>query len=394
MKFLDLINLVIKDLKYKKLTSFLTLFAISLGILSLFVIFILSSSFQKSIDSQFEKLGSNRLYITTVDNSFTSTSFTKGLTDKEVNLVSNKPYVIDVFPYYMKSDQIKFGNDYFSTRILGSNINDYFFESYDMDLIKGRFPKSNEKYSLVIGNKVYDGLLDKKVELGSNLYINDKKFKVVGILKSVGNPDDDSVIYANINTLRDIYGAKDSVGFMDILIDKNYDMDLASENLKVFLENKIGKDLIKVVSPKQLIEQVGLILNIINGVFGVIAFVSLIVGALGIINTMFVIVTEKIKEIAIMKSVGGRNIDILLIFISYSSFFGFLGAILGIILGTGFVFMFEYFAHVSGFSLFNLYYDYNYILYFLLFGIFIGFISGYFPARRASKLVIVEAIRK
>jgi ABC-type antimicrobial peptide transport system permease subunit len=89
---------------------------------------------------------------------------------------------------------------------------------------------------------------------------------------------------------------------------------------------------------------------IIKFTLGGIAFVSLIVGALGIVNTMYVIVTEKKKEIGIMKSVGARNHDILFIFVFQAGFFGLLGAILGVFFGSFAAIGFGAVAQSSGFT--------------------------------------------
>jgi putative ABC transport system permease protein len=273
-------------------------------------------------------------------------------------------------------------------------MNNDFFNSLNLEISEGRFPRQSEKYSVVIGPEAAKNTFDKEIPVGGNIYIKDIKFKVVGILESIGNPEDDKMMIFNIDTLRDLYDEQESIGYMDVIIVEGYDMEIAEENLKITLENKLGEDSVNVIAPTQLLEQVSSILDIIKYTLGGIAFVALIVGAIGIINTMFVIITEKTREIGIMKSIGATNEDILFMYVFQAGLFGFLGAILGVILGSFAAIGFEYVAQQSGFSFLEISIKLDYVVYLLLFGIIIGVISGYVPARKASKINIIEAIRK
>jgi len=392
---LDYIKLVVTDMKSRKFSTFLTFFAISLGILTIFVIFLLSQGFENSIAKQFEQMGTNRLYVASNGQSITSSQFTKGLSDNEVNLIENKPYVEKVYPYYMKSSSIKYGNEYKRTQLMGTKLSEDFFNENNLKLNLGRFPDESESYSIVLGAKASEELFSKKVPLGSNIYIKDTKFKVVGILESIGNPQDDSNIFVNYKTLRDTFepGTK-NIGVMDVVIVEGYDLEIAKANLKTILENKLGKDSIEIIAPTQLLEQFSSILNIVKYTLGGIAFVALIVGAVGIINTMYVIITEKTHDIGVMKSIGARNGDILFMYIFMAGLFGFLGAVLGVILGSFAALGFEAFAKSAGYDFLEITIQYTDVIILLIFGFIIGIISGYLPAKKASKINILEAIRK
>lgn len=391
---LDYIMLIVKDMKSRKFSSFLTFFAISLGILTIFVIFLLSQGFENSIAKQFEDMGTNRVYIASNTASMASNQYVKGLTDNEVNLIENKPYVEKVYPYYMRTSSIEYGKEFQRTRILGTTINEDFFLEMNSKLSDGRFPEETEKYSIVLGSQAAAELFDKEVPVGANIYIKDTKFKVVGILESVGNPDDDSNVYVNYKTLREIYNDGDNVGVMDVIIVEGYDVEVAKENLKILLENKLGEDSVQIIVPTELLEQVGSILNIVKFTLGGIAFVALIVGAVGIINTMYVIITEKTHDIGVMKSIGARNSDIMFMYIFMAGLFGFLGAVLGVILGSFAAIGFEAFAKSAGYSFLEITIQITDVLLLLLFGFLIGILSGYLPAKKASNINILEAIRK
>ncbi|MCA9459256.1 MAG: ABC transporter permease [Nanoarchaeota archaeon] len=391
---LDYLKLIFKDINQRKFSSFLTFFAISLGILTIFVIFLLGQGFEDSIAAQFEQLGSNKLYITSSTTNLGSTSITKGLSETEVKLIENKPYVEKVYPYYSKPGQIKYGNEFKQSLLFASRIDEEFFSDFNLEIDQGRFPKQSEKYSIVIGPRAAKDLFEKEIQVGSNIYVKDTKFKVVGITQSIGNPQDDSNMYFQIDTLRELYGDGDNVGFIDVTINENYDILIAEENLKILLENKLGKDSVEIIAPTQLLEQVSSILDIVKYTLGGIAFVALIVGAIGIINTMYVIITEKTRDIGIMKSIGARNEDILFMYVFQAGLFGFLGAVLGVVIGSLTAKGFEIVAQGAGYTFLEInIYPLN-VISLLAFGFIIGTISGYLPARKASKINIIEATRK
>lgn len=391
--YLDFIKLVLRDINRRKFSSFLTLFAISLGILTIFVIFLLGQGFEKSIEDQFNQFGANKLYVTSKTASFAG-DLTKGLDDNVVILIKNRPYVDEVYPYYAKTAQLKFGKEFKSKQFFGSNVDEDYFQDFNLDIKEGRYPSLSEKYSVVVGPEFAKNFYDKEVVVGSNLYLKDTKFKVVGILESLGNPQDDSSIYFQIDTLRDIFDAGDNVGFIDVTIVEGYDIDLAKSNLEILLENKLGEDATEVTSPAQLLEQLGSILIIVKATLGGIALVSLIVGALGIINTMYVIVTEKKKEIGIMKAIGAKNEDILFIFIFQAGLFGFLGALLGVIFGSLAAKGFEVGAQSAGYAFLKITILPEAFFGLLIFGFLIGALAGLVPALRAAKTNIIDAIRK
>lgn len=389
-----LLFLVFKDFKHKKFSSFLTLFAISLGILTIFMIFILSVSFETSIEKQFEQFGSNRLYVSPADASFGSGQTKKDFDDSVVKFIESKPYVDEVYKYYLKTVELKFSNEVQAKALFGLDISEDYFKDVGIEIDKGRIPKSNEKYSVLLGPKVAEDLFDKEMEVGSNIYVEGVKFKVVGILESVGNSEDDSNIYVNIDTLRDLTDGGDLVSFIDVAIILGEDVKLAEENLKIALDNRLGEDRVAIITPAQILDQLGSILDIVKYSLGGIALVSLLVGALGIINTMFVIVTEKVKDIGILKSIGASNASILFLFAFQAGFYGFLGGVLGLIFGVMLSFVFESGLQSSGFGFFEIQIDTIIVLGLLAFSFFIGVVAGLLPSYKASKMNIVEALRK
>ena len=385
--------IVFKDLENRKLSSFLTFFAISLGILSIFVIFLISIGFTNSIQAEFEKVGTNLIIISPLGGGVSDFS-KKGLTDRDLKLVENRPFIESASAYYIRNAQIEFDNQFRPNLVMGSILTKKNFEIFNLEIDKGRFAKENEKYAMIIGPDAATDLFDKDIRVNSNVYISGVKFKVVGILKSVGNPQDDKNIYVNINTIRDIYGDLDMVSQIYARVVKTYDVDLAANNTKIYLENRHGKDSIDVKTFKQMISSLTDVLDIVKFTLAGIAFISLLVGAIGIINTIFVIISEKTKQIGILKALGARNKDILFIYIFQAGLYGLLGGILGMIFGIFLSFGFEAWAQKAGFTFLKIGVDWGLVLSLLVFSFFIGVLSGFIPAYKASHLKIVDTFRK
>lgn len=391
---LDYLKLIFKDIKGRKFSSFLTFFAISLGILTIFVIVLVSQGFEQSIQKQFEQMGSNRLIIQTKGSNAMASQVQKGLTQNEVKLLENKPYIKEVQPHIIKRTNVKYSSQTLTRTIYGVPYNLDYFQDYNLDIREGRYPKATDKYGIIIGPEVADNMFNKKINVGSNIYIKDTKFKVIGILESVGSAEDDKQMYIYIDTMRDLFELGDQVDMMFATIEENYNVSLAADNTKILLENKLGEDTVDVQTFEQLLEQVNNILGIVQATLGGIAAVSLIVGAVGIINTMFVIITEKTKDIGIMKAIGAKNSDIFMIYILQAGIFGLLGAILGIIGGAAGGLAFGTWAGANGYSFLEITISPMAVISLLLFGFIIGAFSGFVPAYRASKLLIVETFRK
>ncbi len=165
-------------------------------------------------------------------------------------------------------------------------------------------------------------------------------------------------------------------------------------NVRHVRENK--KDF-TVTSPTALQERFSDVTASITLFLAAIAAVSLIVGAVGVSNTMFTAVLEKTKEIGIMKSIGAKNKDVLLIVLFNSGMIGLVGGIIGVLLGA----LISYILPILGFSIgfgpgsggLNTVINVNLLLFALVFSMVIGMVSGIIPAYRASKLKPVDALR-
>jgi len=157
---------------------------------------------------------------------------------------------------------------------------------------------------------------------------------------------------------------------------------------------ELGKEDFQISTPQQILETLDTILTMVEIVLIGIAAISLLVGGIGIANTMYTAVVERTKEIGIMKSIGAQNKDILLIFVIESGLLGLAGGAIGIVFGIGLSKLVEYLAFAFlGTSLIKAFFPWYLIVGSLVFSFLIGTISGFFPARQAASLKPVDALR-
>jgi putative ABC transport system permease protein len=156
---------------------------------------------------------------------------------------------------------------------------------------------------------------------------------------------------------------------------------------------KRGNEDFNVQTFEQVLETFSVILGIVQLVVVGIATISLVVGGIGIMNTMYTSVLERTRQIGVMKAIGAKDSHILLIFLFEAGIIGLFGGTVGVILGTIAGKTVETAASIAGYSMLRVALTLKIALTGLLFAFFVGVLSGIAPARQASKLNPVEALR-
>ncbi|MFA5953353.1 MAG: ABC transporter permease [Candidatus Pacearchaeota archaeon] len=412
MKLKKSFHLAWNILIHSKLRSWLTIIGIVIGIAAIVSIVSISIGAKQQLENQLGNLGADILTISPgfskASGNFgfvggpsgmektSSNSESKNLTSKDLVVLKNIDNVKYAMGYVSSSGDLTYLGETASVSISGVDEN-VWDEITTEELSSGRMLINGDTYSIVIGERLATSTFD-EIPLNSKVTIEGKTFKVVGILK------DGNSVYIPIETARNILDDVGEEEFDSISI-KIEDVTLADETAgnitkKLMMSrgilNEDEKDF-TVTNPSSMQETMQETMNSMSIFLGAIAAISLLVGAIGIANTMFTSVLEKTKEIGIMKAIGAKNKDVLLIFLINSGLIGFVGGFGGVILGifgsgligsmvsssgTGMTRMFGSTALTPGL-----------LIGALLFSVFIGMISGAIPAYRASKLKPVDALR-
>lgn len=401
----DYFLLALTNVKKRKLRSILTMIGIFIGIAAIVGLISLSGGLRSAIQDQFIQLGSNKLVVQAAGGGFgpPGAAVSTPLTQSDKRAIEKAKGVDLAVGRLIRTVQIESDNEVRFTyavsmpkdtkeRILVMEANDY-------SIYQGRFFDRDNAFEVVIGSSFAENFFDKPLELRDRIAIQGRMFKVSGILEKSGNPQQDSTLVMPEGTMRQILSIDTAYDIIPLQIQPGEDIDTVAERVskKLLSSRNVveGKEDFTVETPQQLIATLNNILLIIQGVLIGIAAISLVIGAIGIMNTMYTAVVERTKEIGILKAIGATRNKILILFLIESGILGTVGGAIGVLLGFGISKGIELIA-------FQIYQtpliqaEFSYFLLFgtLLFSFLLGAISGVLPARQAASLEVVEALRK
>ena len=358
----DYFKIAWKNLYQRKTRSLLTIVGIFLAIVTIFGLVSLSLGLKDYVDEQFEMLGGNKFFVQPKGSpGIPGLQGAVQLTLDDSEIVEKVAGVGGVTYLAFENGKIEFKDDparyYFVMGIPNDDgkKGELFFEAVDLDVDEGRMLKNGDRKKILIGyNYKYRNLFSNPVVSGSKLDINGVEFEVVGVLEAIGNPSDDQQVYIPLDDLKEIFGTGDRVDMIWVEIEKGADLEQVAEKTEKRLKqfrNVDDKTIdFTVETPQEMIAMFNDILNILLAFLIGIGSISIIVGGIGIANTMYTSVLERNKEIGTMKAIGAKNSDILLIFVIESGVLGLIGGGLGLLVGIGIAKSIEYVSTVMIFS--------------------------------------------
>lgn len=393
----EYILIALNNLRRRKLRSWLTVIGIVIGISAIVSLTLIAQGTENAINQAFEEFGTDVILVQGGATFSRPTPGEYGLENKDIDFFESFGEVDIVIPFVYDTQEVEYKNEkkYPIVYAIDTELWDEFLKRSNFEVEKGRNLQEGENGAVVVGWRVnQDNYFDKKVDLKSRIKIGGKTFKVVGIYERVGNDADDTSIAMSLEDARKVFAPEDKVTGAQIIVKEGVDIDNFAEELEDEYEDYRGDKNFILSTSSAILEQINNILGIIQYVIVGIAGIALIVGAVGIANTMYMSVIERTKEIGVMKSIGATNQAIMTIFLIESAFFGvvggLIGSIIGIIMALGAKYAIEAFSPGLPFLILI---DPYIIGGALLFSAIAGILSGILPARAASKLNPVDALR-
>ncbi|MBD3314080.1 FtsX-like permease family protein [Candidatus Woesearchaeota archaeon] len=397
----DEIILSIENLKDRRLRSFLSILSILIGIAAIFAIASFGLGLTNYVDSLAEEAGTDKFYIQTKGTGLIGDE-TFYLTEDDIDFVSKENEVREVAGMYAKAGEIEYKDQKKYSLVIGLDPEkkEFIDEVFALDVERGRHLKEGDLRKVFLG---YNYLLENKIfkeslKVGDKVTINSLEFEIVGFYEEVGNPQDDSQMYLIPEAFESLYPKSEGrYAFVMGSAEKGINMDSFADNLeddlRKFKGQEEGKEDFFVLTFEDALETFGSILTIINGSLLLIALISIFVATVNIMNTMYTAVIERTKEIGVMKAVGAKNNDILFIFVFESGFLGMFGGILGVGLGYLISSAGGQIAASAGYALLAPIFPWYLTLGCIMFGFLVGAGAGILPARQASGLAPVDALR-
>ena len=397
-------SFALRSIRRRRVRSWLTMIGIFIGIASVVSLIALGQGVRQAVIGQFDAMGKDKIIISPGSqllSSFTSSSY---FTDRELSIIQRTGGVKQAAGLIYMTSSVKHGNEVKYTTVTGlpteKNDIDFFKTMQNIQIQQGRYLQPGDTNKANVGSMFANpkDFFQKPVRIGDKIEINGREFEVVGIMAPIGNPSDDTSIAIPLDEARSLFGRKDQLDMIIAQANDAEEVDSVASaikrNLRKYRGLQEGKEDFSVDTSKQLMDSFNVILNAVQFVILGIAAISLIVGGIGIMNTMYTSVLERTKDIGIMKAVGAKNSDILLIFLMEAGLLGLAGGAIGLGLGVLLAKLVENVAVVAmKTTLLKPQFSLLLIIGSLLFSFFVGVISGLFPARQAAKMKAAESIQ-
>ena len=400
----NLFKIALRALANNKLRAFLTMLGIIIGVASVITMLAIGQGSKKSIQAQISEMGSNIIMIhpggerrggVRMD---PSEMQTLKLTDYE-SLRDETNFLAAVSPNVSSSGQLIAGNNNYPSSISG--VGTEYLEIRQLSVEQGEmFTEADIQVSAkvcVIGTTIAENLFpDGQDPLGKVIRFNQVPFRVVGILKSkgynsMGQDQDDIVLAPSTSVMKRLLAQTYLEGVFASALSEDM-TDYATDEITTILRRNhklqpSDDDDFTIRSQQELSSMLNSTTDLMTTLLACIAGISLVVGGIGIMNIMYVSVTERTREIGLRMSVGARGIDILAQFLIEAILISITGGLIGVLIGCGASFIVKNVAHwpiyIQAWSVF------------LSFAVctVTGVFFGWYPAKKAADLDPIEAIR-
>jgi putative ABC transport system permease protein len=403
----DLFLYAWESIAHKKLRSWLTLLGVLIGITAVVALIGLGDGLRGAVSTIFGTFNPDELSIQAQQGFGAGppgTGVFNPLTTKNVDDINRLSSVDIAMPQLISTVRLEF-NDIqqigFVQSIPDGDARRALEQSSNFKILDGRLLRDDDRNSVAVGYSFSQNTnsFGKAISVRDRILIDGVPFRVIGVLDKKGSFILDGSILMNEKMVRDL---KDNTNTVDIITVRARSIELvprAKEEIEDYLRRDRGirrsnTDDFSVQTAEGALDSLNTILNGVQGFIFVIAFISIIVGAVGIANTMFTAVVERQKEIGIMKSIGAKNSDIFSIFVIESGMMGLIGGILGVILGVIISQLGNYGISVFLGSNFLFSINITLIIGALVGSFIVGAVSGVIPALNAARMNPVDAIRK
>ncbi|MEW5951121.1 MAG: ATP-binding cassette domain-containing protein [Elusimicrobia bacterium] len=396
------VNASLKSIFANKIRSFLTMLGIIIGVGSLIAMLAIGYGAQKAIQDSLSSLGANLLLVMPGNMAQGGISMGRGtvsrMKESHAEEIKNKfKYIKNTDSNVQGSLQVVYGQKNTRTTVLGAT-SAYPYMRNALPYY-GRFFSKSEDQSMkkvaLLGQTVVNNLFGSENPVGKIIKINRKNFTVIGILPAkgaAGMRDQDDMIVVPLNTAMKTLFGKEYVDLIWVETDTPESTKYAMSAIVSFMRKELGtgegkEDPVSVMNMSDIQAMFSQTAKTFSVLLGIIAGISLIVGGIGIMNIMLVSVTERTKEIGLRKAIGATKRAILLQFLIEAVIVSVTGGLIGIGLGASAAFI------IAKVAKWAVYVSTSSVLMSFGFSAAVGVIFGLWPAKKASELSPIEALR-
>ncbi len=403
MTFNDILKESWLSISGNKIRSFLTVLGIVIGVMAVVIMVAVGETVEKSITDQFSSLGTNTIMIRAgvARMGGVRTGNMQTLTIQDAEYIAQLPDVAAISPVQTSGAQVVYGNKNLSTSMMG--VYPGYTDVQNIEVEYGTFfnfaAVRNAATYAVIGPETAEELGMPKNPVGQTIRVQNTPLTIIGVTKAKGDSamgSLDDMLLIPISTLKKrIQGSRfpNSVQMITLKLYPDADNNMVIEQITEILRERHNlkdgvEDDFQIMDMKQIMETMTTVTGYLKLLLIAIAAVSLLVGAIGIMNMMLVSVAERTREIGIRKAIGAREKQIIIQFLSESILISFIGSMAGLVLGVGLS---------QGVGRFILGYNVPFSLWPVILSVtvavVVGLASGVVPALKAAKLNPIDSLR-
>ncbi len=426
MRIISTIQIALRAMRANKVRTGLTVLGMVIGIASVIIVFSAGEGINSLIVGQIESFGGSDIVETEIkvpsskqgggSELQSGTNLAMGvqvttLTLDDMEDIDRLPNIKQSYAGIMGQEQVSYGNELRKALLFGVSAS--FIDIDQSEIDQGRFYTEAEDKSLsqvaVLGYKIKEKLFGDSDPIGKSIKIRKKKYRVIGILEERGaimTIDFDDFVYVPIRTMQKRIMGIDHVTFTMHQVENTELIEDTQEEMRYILRENhnlphpegattwmgMPKDDFRVVSMTESMEIMETVTGAITLLLLAIVAISLIVGGVGILNIMYVVVSERTSEIGLRKAVGARYRDIMLQFLIEAILITIAGGVIGVAFGAAISFLISWGASSYGL-------DWEFVVpvrafvVALSFSAFFGIVFGVYPARKAAKMDPIVALR-
>jgi putative ABC transport system permease protein len=383
-----------------KMRSTLTVLGIVIGVAAVIANVSLGASFNQHFTNEVNNIGSNFIYVQGMQ--------PKLFYENQLKIVENTPGVSGVSPMKSQTAEVTYMSE--TKSIMVSGVGEDYDEVAKTKLSEGSFINDNDRYVAIVGYDIANEKFGRNLSVRNSIDITfrvgeDEKitrtFKIKGIIQNPENTmvqayNDNEAVIIPIAVMNEMIGETDYGGVFAMAEDpatiQNTSDEVDRRLARSFgiserdLEDKDSRPYMT-INQAEILEQTDMMAAALSSFLTAVALISLLVGSIGIMNIMLVSVTERTREIGVLKSLGFTGFDILFLFMIESILLGVFGGVLGGAVGIAGAYTVE--------SLLSLpiVFPLSLIAAGFIVAVAVGFVSGVYPARKAAKMKPVDSLR-
>ena len=403
MTFNDILKESWLSISGNKIRSFLTVLGIVIGVMAVVIMVAVGETVQKQITDQFSSLGTNTIIIRAgaAQSAGVRTGNRQTLTIDDATYIGRLPDVAAVSPVQNAAAQAIYGNKNWGTSMVG--VYPDYTTVQNIEIEKGTFfdmnAVRNASTYAVIGPTTAEELGLPSDPIGETIRVQNTPFTIIGVTKAKGDSamgSQDDTIMIPITTLKKrLQGSRfpNAVNMISLKLYSEADNNLVIDQITALLRDRHklkdgAADDFQIMDMKQVMETMTTVTGYMKMLLIAIAAVSLLVGAIGIMNMMLVSVAERTREIGIRKAIGAREKQIIIQFLSESILISFIGSMAGLLIGVGLS---------QGVGRFVLGYNVPFSVWPVILSVsvavVVGLASGVVPALKAARLNPIDSLR-